>query len=273
MIAELQVADGSRWGIAANDRQASVLLQSLVDVMGLRWTDAPIRPLISVITGSYRQEATYPGYSVVERSDGEIACSIVLTGNAVNDVIITLRVILGVVGRHAQANGGMLIHSALAEIAGRGVAMAGRGGIGKTTASRRLPLPWRSLCDDSAMIARDQRGNYWAHPLPTASEFCQDGTSGRCNFRQAVPLHAIFFLDQALEDRLEPLSGIAAVGRLLDVAMQAAGPAEDGQDADQIKSLRTHLFDNACALAKKVPCAILHLSLNGPFWLIIQRAI
>ena len=57
--------------------------------------------------------------------------------------------------REAQARGGALIHGALAERNGHGVILAAPGGTGKTTASNRLPAPWRSLCDDATLVVRD----------------------------------------------------------------------------------------------------------------------
>ncbi len=70
----------------------------------------------------------------------------------------------------AQDSGGLLFHAALAELNGSGVLIIGPSGAGKSTCSRRLPVPWRSLCDDEVLIVRDSPGQYHAHPFPTWQE-------------------------------------------------------------------------------------------------------
>jgi len=47
-------------------------------------------------------------------------------------------------------------------------------GGGKTTASNRLPAPWVALCDDTALIVRDDAGAYWVHPMPTWSHIFRE---------------------------------------------------------------------------------------------------
>jgi hypothetical protein len=42
---------------------------------------------------------------------------------------------------------------------------------------------------------------------------------------------------------------------------------------DQARRLRLQRFDGICALAKSVPCYLLHLSLTGPFWERIEEAL
>ena len=97
------------------------------------------------------------------------------------------------------------MHGALAEENGIGVILAAPGGTGKTTASDRLPAPWRSLCDDTTLVVRDSQGKYWGHPWPTWSRFLEGGPGGTWEVQEAVPLRGVFFLSQAPEDLTEPL--------------------------------------------------------------------
>jgi SynChlorMet cassette protein ScmC len=114
------------------------------------------------------------------------------------------------IAREAQSRGGLLLHGALATRTSGGILLAGPVNVGKSTASRRLPPPWRALCDDIALVIRGPQGSYWAHPWPTWSRFFHQGIDpppgGSWDVQQAVPLRAIFFLSQAPDDRAEALS-------------------------------------------------------------------
>lgn len=167
----------------------------------------------------------------------------------------------------------MLIHGALAEKAGEGVILAGPGGIGKTTASRRLPPPWRSLCDDTALVVRDKRGTYWAHPWPTWSSFMFGGPGGTWDVQHAVPLAAILFLSQAHEDQLESLGRAQAVSWLVENAEQVSKPILRGLGTDEVRALRQQHFDNAVALARTLPCYRLSMSRAGNFWEKVEQVL
>lgn len=120
------------------------------------------------------------------------------------------------IGRETHARGGVLLHSGLAACPGSwslassgrtrpeyGVLLAGRSGVGKSTALRRLPSPWLALADDVTLLLRDEKGTYWAHPWPTWSRFFgEEASDGRdiWNVQRAVPLRAIFVLEQGEKD-------------------------------------------------------------------------
>jgi SynChlorMet cassette protein ScmC len=123
--------------------------------------------------------------------------------------VAMLRLALAI-ARGAQSRGGLLLHGAFATQTSDGILLAGPGSVGKRTASRRLPPPWRALCDDTSLVIRGPQGSYWAHPWPTWSRFFHQGIDpppgGSWDVQQAVPLRAIFFLSQAPDDRAEALS-------------------------------------------------------------------
>lgn len=107
--------------------------------------------------------------------------------------------------------GGALLHSAVAVRDGVGYVFAGRSGAGKSTLSGLCQAAgWRILNDDRAMVFR--RGGEWRVA----------GTpwhgSGRFAEAAEVPLGGIYFLQQAVEDRLAPVSASQARLALLDVA-------------------------------------------------------
>lgn len=107
--------------------------------------------------------------------------------------------------------GGALLHSAVAVKDGVGYVFAGRSGAGKSTLSGLCQGEgWRILNDDRAMVFR--RGGEWRVA----------GTpwhgSGRFAEAAEAPLGGIYFLQQAVADRLKPLPASQARLALLDVA-------------------------------------------------------
>jgi SynChlorMet cassette protein ScmC len=178
-----------------------------------------------------------------------------------------------VIARDVQARGGVLIHGALAERDGIGVILAAPGGTGKTTASNRLPAPWRSLCDDTTLVVRDPQGNYWAHPWPTWSRFLGGESGGTWDVQNAVPLEGVFFLSRAVEDRVESVGPGHAVSLLVECAEQASQLMAQDLKKEETRALRLERFNNLCALARIVPTHVLHISLTGAFWQEIEQTL
>jgi SynChlorMet cassette protein ScmC len=178
-----------------------------------------------------------------------------------------------VLAREAQARGGVLMHGALAERDGIGVILAAPGGTGKTTASNRLPAPWRSLCDDTTLVVRDSQENYWAHPWPTWSRFLDGGPGDTWDVQNAVPLKGVFFLSQAVEDRVESVGPGHAVSLLVECAKQTSQLMARGLSKEETRALHLERFNNLCALARVVPAHVLHISLTGAFWMEMKRVL
>ncbi|RQW77436.1 MAG: SynChlorMet cassette protein ScmC [Methanothrix sp.] len=172
-----------------------------------------------------------------------------------------------IIHRDVLARGGLFLHGALAERNGFGVILAGPSGVGKTTASIRLPSPWRSLSDDVTLVVRDDQGRHWGHPWPTWSFFWESNNSGRkWDVSNAVPLKGLFFLAQAREDRAERIGTGQATGMLLETARQATGRLDDRSSNEDLKAMNLQLFNNACIMAKSMKSFILNVSLDGQFW-------
>jgi SynChlorMet cassette protein ScmC len=275
----LVLADGSRWGIAAGDEEAASIVSQLGRVMQLRVTtgavessqDAnPCRLLVQVDALNTSVADCY--VPLASENDGVVLC--VLSpcdhwgGPHVNLVRLSL-----VFAREAQARGGVLIHGALAERDGIGVILVAPGGTGKTTASNRLPAPWRSLCDDTTLVVRDPQGSYWAHPWPTWSRFLDGGPGGTWDVQDAVPVKGIFFLAQAVEDRAERVGPGQAVSLLGECVGQVSMFMAPGLHKEGLQALHLERFDNLCALARVVPTHVLHISLTGTFWKEIEQAL
>jgi len=196
------------------------------------------------------------------------------------------------IGREVQRRGGVLLHSGLGEYAphagspyagdgretgreakragdGFGFLLAGRSGVGKSTVCRRLPPPWRALADDMTLVARDAAGAFWAHPFPTWSRlFGKDAEGGpdAWDVQYAVPLRAIYVLEQGREDRVEPLGQGHALSMLAVSARQASNHYTLGLPLEQLTLFHQECFDNLRALVASVPAFQLHVSLEGSFW-------
>jgi SynChlorMet cassette protein ScmC len=274
----LVLADGSHWEIAAGDEEATSIVSQLGCAMQLHGTTGAIkssdhgklcRLIVQIDAHTSVTDCYVP---LASENDGVVACILSPSdhwgGPHVNLVRLSL-----VFAREAQARGGVLIHGALAERDGMGVILTAPGGTGKTTASNRLPAPWRSLCDDTTLVVRDPRGNYWAHPWPTWSRFLDGGPGGTWDVQNAVPLKGIFFLAQAVEDRMERVGPGHAVSMLVECVGQATMFMPIGLFKEEIRALHLERFNNLCALARVVPAHVLHVSLTGAFWQDIEQAL
>jgi SynChlorMet cassette protein ScmC len=280
----LVLADGSRWVIAAGDEEAASVVSQLGDAMQLRVMDPPgafgtsrtgavepphhgiVRRLLVLVDGHNPEASPVTRHAGLRgEDDGCVVC--VLRSFTHRDGLYIRLVDLSLIfARDAQTRGGVLLHGALAEEDGIGVILAAPGGTGKTTASDRLQAPWRSLCDDTTLVVRDSQGNYWAHPWPTWSRFLTGGAGGSWDVQNAVPLKGVFFLSQAVEDRVESVGAGHAVSLLVECAEQTSQLMARGLSEEETRALHLERFNNLCALARVVPTHVLHISLAGAFW-------
>jgi SynChlorMet cassette protein ScmC len=280
-VVSLSLADNSAWTIVSKDQSASWVVSQLADAMQLRHRQ---------FANAYRLHVAAHGAAASERASvKQVGLMISRLTLPVESPKITvyvnpsdirgvqvrqLRYLSQVIASYALVSGGLLLHGALLAREGQGVLLTGPSGVGKTTASSRVPPPWRALSDDATLVVRDADGTYWAHPWPTWSAFLSGGRSKKSwNVGQAVPLRAIFFLNQAGEDRVAPIGDSEAVGRLVQAAEQVSYFALHMMDTNGTRALRIQRFGNVCKLVERVPHHILHLSLTGAFWEAIERAL
>jgi SynChlorMet cassette protein ScmC len=170
-----------------------------------------------------------------------------------------------------ELRGGMLLHGALIEKDGCGILLAGPSEAGKTTASMRIPLPWKALSDDCTLLVRSG-DRYLAHPWPTWSRFMNDQEGGTWEVERAVPLQGIFFLKKSPADQREEINSAQAACMLTESAEQASIPLELFGDIEDIRSVRTRRFDNLSLLARSVPSFLLSISMNGAFWTLLEKS-
>jgi SynChlorMet cassette protein ScmC len=277
-IAHLPLADGTVWDIAPGDEQASVITSAVREAMELGPAsvsegvcESPMRDTTRwLLVRVDDRRATWT--TLPEERDGRITC-VVGPPNTDDLLAVHLVRLSRVIVAFAEARGGVLLHGALAERDGYGVLLAGPAGVGKTTASQRLPSPWQSLCDDTTLVVRGQDGVYRAHPWPTWSRFMLGGPGSTCDVQRAVLLKGIFFLVQSGDNRGEPLNAAQTTCLLVESAEQIWASMLHELSKQHIRSQRLGRFANVCALARAVPSYHLRLSLTSPFWKEIERVI
>jgi SynChlorMet cassette protein ScmC len=284
------LANETKLGFVAGDKPTSKILSSLKEIMQLKDIVDPVLEATLLYEGTFDNlnnkiegtteldteiEYMFPKNTLWTISPRVDKDAIVCTMNKQlieSDFALQLHCIFIIIGLIALNRGGMLIHGALAARDDKGIILAGRSGVGKTTASNRLPKPWQSLCDDLTLVVRDSRGTYWAHPLPTYSRF-RDGTGGKWDVQHAVPLKGIFFLYQNEKDCIHPLEVADGLRLLVFSAIQAVQPLLKTTNQESQRTLYTQIFDKGYALCHTVPTYYLDLSLTGKFWLGIERAL
>ncbi len=275
---DLALADGSRWGIAARNEEAISIVSQLGCIMQLSICSGAIetsnhsnlnRLLVQIDAQASVSDWYVP---LASKNDGVIVCVLrpadFWGGPYVNLVRLSL-----ILAHEAQAHGAVLIHGALAERDGMGVILAAPGGTGKTTASNRLPFPWRSMCDDTTLVVRNQQGYYWAHPWPTWSRFLDGEPGGTWDVQKAVPVKGIFFLVQAGNDRVDRVDPAQAVGLLGQSVEQVSAFMASGLSKEELRALHLEQFNNLCTLARVIPTHTLRISLTGTFWQEIEQTL
>jgi len=243
----LVLADGNEWLFVGEDASSAVVISKLGMILQLE-SLLGLRRKISVGTPRKRND--------LKPSDEE-------SRQLYDTFVQMMKIIL----RDVLSRDGLFLHGALAERNGFGVILAGPSGVGKTTASIRLPSPWRSLSDDLTLVVRDDKGRYWGHPWPGWSFFWDRKKSGRkWDVSCAVPIKGLFFLAQAPEDKADRIGAGQAAGMLLETAKQASGRLDDKSCNEDLLAMNLQLFNNACIMAKSVMSFTLNVSLNGQFW-------
>ncbi len=171
--------------------------------------------------------------------------------------------------------GGLPFHAALAEYGGRAYLLAGQSGQGKSTCSKRLQDVgggWRSLCDDEVLVRFDGVKGYYAHPVPTWSDFMFDKQSPRCwSVGEGYPLSGLFLLDHGSVDRLVPVERSAERVSAVVESSRQIWLRYFRDDTAMRRKAFGQLFDNACTLASQVPVYRFSVSLGGMFWQELEK--
>jgi SynChlorMet cassette protein ScmC len=166
-----------------------------------------------------------------------------------------------------------LIHSGLLEYKGKGILLAASGDTGKSTCCRRVPLPWKALCDDASLVVFDDKSKkYNVHPFPTWSEYMLRKSKPKWNINYNIPLSAVFFLKQAKKDKVIRL-GQGQAARIFYLRFSDIMHLNHIKYKYKKRRIAKNLFKNACFISKKIPAFTLEVSLKGRFWEKIEKVI
>ena len=176
--------------------------------------------------------------------------------------------------KRAGRAGGLPLHSALIERGGSGLLLVASGGVGKSTCCRRIPYPWRPLCDDEVLILLDKDKTYKAYPFPTWSDYIWRRSQKTWNVGEAVGVSAIFFLERFDKDEIITIEQGRAAALISTSAQQGLFRNRQGVDIRRQIVFRKIFFQNACSLARAIPAFILRVSPNnGKFWENMEEAL
>ena len=272
----VHLGNGAAWRIAAAEREAVPVVETLAAVMRL-----PLEPLYGEQTIA-EHKAPPRDLRVVIRDasqlrvplsvdrDGPVVVPVLpSTSQAMHTIALTR--IADTVALDNVHKGGLLVHGALAELNGRGIILAGAGTVGKSTASRRLPEPWRSLSDDATLIVRDREGDLLAHPWPTWSRLYDDGFGHSWDVGVSRPLDAIFFLSQTPVDKVSPIDHRAqATAMLMDCVTAVSLGMHHNLRGTKDRTLLGEQLANVETCVGDLPMYTLGLSVDGSFWLLME---
>lgn len=180
--------------------------------------------------------------------------------------ILGMRGALQPIYQRAQDIGGLPLHAALVEWNKKGVLLAAPANTGKSTCCRRLPASWYPHCDEETLILKDGYEQYLAHPFPTWSDYFMGRFPRTWDIQQHLPLCAIFFLEQAEKDEVLPVGQGETAVLMSQSATQVCYRNWLNLNPREMRILKEKVFENACAIARRVPAYKLRVSLEGYFW-------
>jgi SynChlorMet cassette protein ScmC len=181
-------------------------------------------------------------------------------------LFLIMSLVIRLIYRKAVDHGGLALHAALIERDGIGIALAGSNGRGKSTCCKRIPSPWRALCDDHTLLLPSGSQRVLAHPFPTWSQLLGRGQIASWNVQQGVPLSAILFLEQSQDEEALAIGPGEAAVRMNRSANEVAEYNVSDIEKVEPRLTREHLFQNVCDMSKRVKCYILKIRINGRFW-------
>lgn len=280
----IRLADGTSWEIAADEGAAS-RLKLYARILGLHKAgngDARRLLLASDVNppGVFSDKPAWQVKDLQvlrlhyhgERS--EVVCGVGPRGSRTEE-FLKLRYSLFPIFENAQEKGGIPFHAALIEREGAGFLIAASGGTGKTTCCRRIPPPWKPLCDDDTLVVKAGKGDYRAHPFPTWSRYIEGACRETWDVQRSVPVRALFFLEraEAAEEAAVPLKDWEAAIRACRQESHILNCILHGLAQEECRRLRSAFFRSVADFVTEVPAYVLRAKLDGTFWKHIERVL
>lgn len=265
---DITLCNNTTWHLNCHNEAMQQWMQTLAHITGL----GPEQPNAIPLTRTYHDnQYTLPFTHQVDGNKISISC---LPFTAWQKEFLAMKHALYPLYRAVIADGGQLCHGALIEHQGKGVILAAKGGTGKSTSCKRLPSTWKAHADDELLLLPVGNGEYRAHPLPTWSEFYGDWSHNTWNIQVSVPVHGIFFLEQATQDKANRIQNGEAAALLTESSRQAYGDNYTQLfEQDNKPQLLADLFRNSCNAVQHLPAFRLQQTLHGEFWKHIANAL
>jgi len=285
-IYNLILRDGNNWHITS-DKDNTLIIDKFANIMSLKESQPDGFPKLLFTSKNKKDDYTeyedakykdteweYYDCGVVHiwchRNDWNVICEVSDDLNDTDRYLAMWNSIQCIFRRSLQF-GGIPFHTGLAEYKGQGVLFAATSGTGKSTCCRRLPSHWKVLCDDEALIVRDNKKTYSVHPFPTWSEYLSKRAENKWDVQYSVPVSAIFFLEQSEKDEVIPLSAEKASILISSSSVQALEKTWKRMIAEEKTVMIKAIFNNAFEMATVIPAYRLRVSLNGQFWEEVEK--
>jgi len=199
----------------------------------------------------------------------DIICEV---SNLKNNTLKTINMMQALRGIYNKIikQGGFPFHCGLLEKDGQAVLVSAPGNTGKSTCCQRVPKPWTAQADDAAVIVK-HHGLYFVHPFPTWSDYLNRNSSKTWQVAKSFPLKAIFFIEQTKgrEEAIPIWAGQAVILVNQQISLTPCFSQENKKA--ETAELNKLVFNNACELAKQIPCYILKVHIRGKFWQQIEK--
>ena len=157
------------------------------------------------------------------------------------------------------------VHGILAEYNGNGIIISGPSGVGKSTAARRLPPPWRVASDDCLLVTRTPDG-FFAQPVPTWSIYFAKSAPPRIyDSKEILPLRGVYLLDRGA-DYAEQLNKLQATVGFTKSICDMTGISFGHNPPPEAAGWYKIALNAGLQLVDSVPCYHLFATLHGRFW-------
>ncbi len=287
----LSLSDDNCWQLRSSDSNLNFWMDQFATIMELKETKkddsrklhfSQFRTEKEVLTSSSEKMDLnqLPEYNTQYirtcrwNGDPDILCEINNEDNSKEVEYVNMFNALYPIYRNSILKGGLPVHAALLEIDRKGVIIAAAGGTGKSTCYRRIPSPWKPLCDDEVLIVYNSATKqYRAHPFPTWSDYLMNRCKPTWNVQYSVPLYGVFFLEQSRIDDVIHVGQGESLMRMIASAYQACHRFYRRMSKSEESQFRKVLFENAHQLARVIPAYRLKASLEGMFWQKIEPLI
>lgn len=278
---KIQLSDGQQWQVLGTS-EVQPWLDRLASILGLKASPLngfPKAIFLRINSDREREDLFNNGWEVHNLggiwfwSHPDKPDKICEISNDEGEVINIVRMWLALFPFYQRAleEGGLPLHAGLIQKDKRGFLLAAAGGVGKSTCCRRIPYPWKAICDDEVLITLAEQSKYYVHPFPTWSEYIRHRSERTWDVEQFMPLSAIFFLERADKDGIVPIGQGELTIKIAQSATQVFQKHWWKLGEGKKCAIRKKLFVNSCELAKKIPAYLLRVSLDGKFWNEIEK--